>query len=682
MSTGPTGPGPRSSLERDIEAWLATVAAGSAPARSSADAIAATAVAPSHPPRDRDDLADTHPTLRRPTIVPDAAVSTGGRRALALLTELTGHSPVSSGQLRPGATLGEGGMGVVRLAEQVALGRTVAVKSLKPGRRDQVATLDLLREAWVTGSVEHPNVVPVHYIGLDDDGSPLIVLKRIEGVEWCELVTDPDLVEARFGSTDLLAWNLGILDQVLNAVRFAHSRGIVHRDLKPSNVMIGAFGEVYLLDWGIAVSLHDDGSGRLPLASDTTDLAGTPCYMAPEMLGRDGDVISERTDVYLAGAVLYELMTGYPPHDGDSAAEVVASVASSRPRIPPGVPGELAHICTRAMAPRPADRYPSIEALQQALHSYLQHRGSAHLATIAGQRLAELRDHLAAPAEDRGDHRQAVYRLFGACRFGFNEALEAWPDNRVASDGLIEATVAVAEYELADNDPRAALTLLGELAPPPAELLERARAAAAAQAERQAALERLQRLHDPTIGTRTRAFAVGVLGTVFTIAPLLGALTGGHVIDTHARAMVASASLLTLVGLVGLWARESMMKTLVNRRVFLTTMWTFVAQVALAGGAWHLGLPIPQVRVLMLFLWFAVAGMTTIAIDRRLAPAAVGYGAGFGLAVGWPEHTLYFMAAGNGLLTVTAVWYWRPGRRRWAPEERAAYRQRRRPRPG
>jgi eukaryotic-like serine/threonine-protein kinase len=229
------------------------------------------------------------------TIVPPVArPTTGGARALEVLEELAGDTE----QLRIGSVIGEGGMGIVHAAEQVALGRTVAVKSLKPGRRDPVASLDLLREAWVTGSLEHPNIVPVHYLKVMRDGPPSIVLKRIEGVEWSRLLHDAGEVERRFGAKDLLAWNVGILLQVLNALRFAHRHGILHRDLKPSNVMIGDYGEVYLLDWGIAVSLRDDGSGRLPLASHAAQLAGTPCYMAPEMLGREGDLpLSERTDV-------------------------------------------------------------------------------------------------------------------------------------------------------------------------------------------------------------------------------------------------------------------------------------------------------------------------------------------------------------------------------------------------
>src|SRR6185503_14452978 len=140
-----------------------------------------------------------------------------------------------------GAVIGQGGMGVVREAEQVSLGRTVAVKTVKPDQRSPEAAQDLLREAWVTGSLEHPNVVPVHHLGLDDEGMPAIVLKRVEGVEWSKLIRDAEDVKRRYGAADLLVWNLSILMQVLNAIRFAHSRGILHRDLKPSNVMVGDF---------------------------------------------------------------------------------------------------------------------------------------------------------------------------------------------------------------------------------------------------------------------------------------------------------------------------------------------------------------------------------------------------------------------------------------------------------
>ncbi|MBA3453112.1 MAG: serine/threonine protein kinase, partial [Deltaproteobacteria bacterium] len=265
-------------VEKEVQAWLDTIDASGA---------------------------QTIQTMPAATIVPsNRELST--QRAAAFLAQLAERGrPV---ELRTGKVIGEGGMGIVREAEQVALGRIVAIKTLKAGRADPRGASDLLREAWVTGALEHPNIVPVHHLEIDEALLPLLILKRIDGVEWSALCNDAAEVQRRFGATDLLAWNLGILNQALNALRFAHARGVIHRDLKPSNVMIGNFGEVYLLDWGIAVATRDDGTQRFPLASEATELAGTPNYMAPEMLGRgDGPGLSERTDIYLAGAVLYEL---------------------------------------------------------------------------------------------------------------------------------------------------------------------------------------------------------------------------------------------------------------------------------------------------------------------------------------------------------------------------------------
>jgi serine/threonine-protein kinase len=632
MGTDADGP-PLHSLERDIAAWLHTLAA------------------------------DHEPTLRdapRESIVPAARPSTGGSRALALLEELARLAPGDSAQLRTGDTIGEGGMGIIRLAEQVALGRTVAVKTLKPNRRSREATLDLLREAWVTGSLEHPNVVPVYYIGLDDDGSPLIVLKRIEGLEWSALIDDAAAVEERFGATDLLEWNLEILSQVLNAVRFAHSRGIVHRDIKPANVMIGEFGEVYLLDWGIAVSLRDDRSGRLPLAIEATEMAGTPCYMAPEMLGGERGVpLSERTDVYLAGAVLFEIISGDPPHDGDSAIEVITSVATSRPEIPAGTPTELARVCLRAMAPDPEDRYANADAMRLALQHYLQHRDSSRLGDLAREQLAELEAALAAPDGDPRKDREEVYKLFGACRFGFHEALARWRDNTEARDGLRRAIVAVAEHELKTDDPRAAVGLLSELGDAPAELVARARAAAEAKAKRQAELEHLRTEYDSTIGTRTRTFLMLVLGACFTGFPLAAGLSGIS-LRTHQQQILWSVGFLVVVLGLGYWARDSLSKTVINRRISATAGFLFVAQIVLQLGMAIMDLPIDLSQVMMLFLWLVIAVMMAIGVDRRLAPSAVGFLAAFLFAARYPEHRFFAMSACNFVFTVNAVVLWRP----------------------
>ena len=145
-------------------------------------------------------------------------------------------------------TLGEGGMGVVRLATQRSVGRKVALKTLRDGIDSKTAAAKLLYEGWTTGALEHPNVVPVYDVGTSKNGTPFIVLKRIEGEHWGQIMTNAAAVEERFGVTNLVEWNLRTLMQVCNAVHFAHRRGIVHRDLKPENVMIGQFGEVYVVD--------------------------------------------------------------------------------------------------------------------------------------------------------------------------------------------------------------------------------------------------------------------------------------------------------------------------------------------------------------------------------------------------------------------------------------------------
>jgi eukaryotic-like serine/threonine-protein kinase len=603
--------------------------------------------------------AETLVSAPRATIVPAAAADTGGRRAVAALEQLAAGGT----RLSPIETLGQGGMGVVRLAEQVALGRKVAVKTLRPDRRNEAATIDLLREAWVTGSLEHPNVVPVYDIGIDDGGGPMIVLKRIDGHPWSELMGDAARVQAKFGTDDLLAWNLDILMEVLQAIRFAHSRGIVHRDLKPDNVMIGDFGEVYVLDWGIAVSLHDDGSGRMPLASAARDMAGTPVYMAPEMLGGDGArPISERTDVYLAGAVLYEILAGRPPHDGDTALEVVTSVVRSNPPVPEDAPAELVRIYRTAMDPDPDGRFENAEQLRLALRGYLQRRGSARLAEAAERRLDALRAACATPGDgDRARRRRELYDLFGAARFGFHEALAGWRDNQAALAGLRRAIEAMADFELAEGDPHAAAALVAELAEPPPALAARVDEAVAAAAAHHDRLEQLARAHDASIGSRTRIFGTLLLGVGFTVIPLANAVMGGGVSPRSYRGwVVASATFLVLVLAFGLWARDSMSRTVFNRRVFASTIAVFVFQLVLYAGASELGLSVVVASVVMILMWAVIAAMVAIAVDRRLWPMAVGYLIAFLCAARWPEQRFWAMAASNLILTINAVAIWKP----------------------
>jgi serine/threonine-protein kinase len=579
----------------------------------------------------------------RETLRPRASRDSA-RRALTLLEQLAGESPGASGQLRPGNEIARGGMGVIRAAEQVALGRTVAIKTVRPDHVDPDAALDLLREAWITGSLEHPNVVPVYHLGVDDRGFPLIVLKRIEGVAWASIFKDEAEVRARFGAGDLLAWNLGILLRVLDAVRFAHSRGIIHRDLKPANVMIGDFGEVYLLDWGIAVSLRPDPTGRLPLASNSRQLVGTPCYMAPEMIDATLE-LSERTDVYLAGAVLYELLAGRPPHLAATANAAIASVALSEPEMPADAPPELAAICRRAMHVDPQQRYATADDLRLALHRYLEHRGSDLLAASAQARLGSLRAALAA-----GDQNE-VHRLFGACRFGFHEALSAWPDNAAARAGLAEATIAVAEFELAHDAPAAAVALLAELDPPPPLLA----AAHAAAESRRASLASLEHAHDLSINLRTRSMLTAGIGAVFIVMPLLMEL-----MPTYAPTSVAAFTAylwiaFLLVTPITMMVSRRHATTVVDRRFGRALPFMFLMQALIATGCLFGELPLVAVQVTYLLLWGTIIGLTSLLAEPRHAPAAVAFLIGFLVAAHDPSLRWYCLSAATAVLTVNAL---------------------------
>jgi eukaryotic-like serine/threonine-protein kinase len=270
-----------------------------------------------------------------------------------------------------GPALGQGGMGIVRVAKQRALNRDVAIKTVHPKLACDEATRMLLQEALILARLDHPNILPIHDLRYEN-GELHVVLKKIEGVEWAALMHRPDLLRDEFAVEDPLAWNLEILRTVCNAVHYAHSRGVVHRDLKPENVMIGQFGEVYLIDWGLAVCLDDDGTDRYPLARDAKQLAGSPSYMAPEMLGDSEHPISERTDVYLLGAILYDIIAGRPPHAGRAMSQIREQVLRSQPALPSTCPSELARICRVAMQLEPDARFKTAEALRSALSASLR----------------------------------------------------------------------------------------------------------------------------------------------------------------------------------------------------------------------------------------------------------------------------------------------------------------------
>jgi serine/threonine-protein kinase len=565
-----------------------------------------------------------------------------------------------SGKIELHKTLGEGGMGIVRLATQATIGRHVAVKTVRSDiAASDDATLRILREAWVTGALEHPNVVPVYDVGVDEAGSPVIVMKRIEGECWSDLAHAHDRLAERFPREDPFDWNLRILEQVCNAVHFAHSRGILHRDLKPENVMIGAFGEVYVLDWGIAVSLREDDAGRLPLAANANDIAGTPHYMAPEMMMGDPGKLSERTDVYLLGAILYEIFAETPPHTGSNLSEFVTHILSSPIDYPDAMPAEVKAICARAMSREPEKRYESAEAFRVAVDEYLRHRGSRKLAREARQSHALLEEAIRGEAGEERD--QEVARLLGECRFGYRAALSAWADNAEARVGLDGALLLVVEYWLAGGELAQAESLLREVSDKPEETVKRIEKAHKERVQHDERLHKLEAELDASVGTRTRSALGAIFGTIWTASPLLGwYVASRRGVESPVVGILAPIFFLVLSAPAFLWGRESLTKTRVNRNLTLTVALYLVAQFLLALGAYVAGFSPHQVHLVSMFAWALLYSVLSVWMEPWLAVVAATCFASFFLAAFFPAFLFPLMSFDNLVLTVVIVRVWLP----------------------
>ena len=558
------------------------------------------------------------------------------------------------GSVEQGRTLGEGGMGIVRLGRQRSLGREVAVKSLRKGASSPDLELKLLREAWITSAVEHPNVVPVYDLGVDDDGSPTLVMKRVSGVPWSELLAAPETVTERFGVPSD-EWHLRILVSLSNAVSFAHSRGILHRDLKPDNVMIGSFGEVYLLDWGLAVALEADAAGRLPLARDAVEMAGTPAYMAPEMLGAQASRLGPRTDVYLLGAILYEILTDRPPHRGESLEALVTSVMRSTPTFGSQVPEEAAAICRRAMSKDPDDRYESVEDLRFAIEAFVRHRESATLSSDATARLVQLETQL---ADGEGVKRRQIYDALGECRFGYRAALRAWPGNEAARRGLERAVTLIVNHELRAGDAKAAEALLSELADAPADLTRRVAEAIAKSQQAATRLAGLDRDLDPAIGTRTRFMLALIFGAIWSIAPVVE----GQLPFVRGRFLLGGILMVLFSLLVGVWARETLSKTAFNRRTYAILVLALVTNVLLSLAVDGYGIPREAARSLLILTWFFGHGALAIANDYRLYPTVIVTLFLFAVSVAFPAYGPVAASLSSAAFTVNIAILWRPAR--------------------
>jgi len=288
--------------------------------------------------------------------------------------------------------LGRGGIGDVYTASDRATGRSLAVKFLNDWALEQESFREAFAfEALVTSQLEHPNIVPVYVTGATPDGKPFYAMRLIPGRTLAAAIAEfHDRRRGGESAEDRSARYSELLGQfalACKAIAYAHDRGVIHRDIKPANIMLGKFGEVVVLDWGLAARIDRDDKARssgeqsivMPtLAVDSTPAAkrgisGTPAYMSPEQ--HDGARhVGAASDVYGLGATLYHLLTGQPPFDGDLAAireKALAGAVQPPSRVKRGVSRAIESICLKAMARDPVDRYETPLELAHDVEHYL-----------------------------------------------------------------------------------------------------------------------------------------------------------------------------------------------------------------------------------------------------------------------------------------------------------------------
>ncbi len=335
------------------------------------------------------------------------------------------HSGYKIGQL-----IGRGGMGAVLQAEDASIQRQIAMKVVLHGDSPK-DVLRFIHEARITGQLEHPNIVPVHTLGADEHGQPFYTMKLVHGVTLKQILNGLATGEEDAIRSYPLPELLTIFQKVCDAIRFAHSQKVIHRDLKPDNIMIGDYGEVLVMDWGLAKACKnpepaestDDTPTLLQEEYDEFDYSagvntqcgsvlGTPQYMPPEQALGDTESINERADIYSLGAILYHILTLRPSVESGTAEQMLEKVirgqivaptdvierttkhatedlhptqrvpldnsthssgTTSLPHLPAGrIPASLEAVVLKAMAHEQTDRYPSVADFQKEIAAYQQ----------------------------------------------------------------------------------------------------------------------------------------------------------------------------------------------------------------------------------------------------------------------------------------------------------------------
>lgn len=303
------------------------------------------------------------PGARRDDAAASAARPGGAAAAL--------HPGIASHRLRDEGEIARGGMGAIHRVYDMGLRRHVALKVIHPGlTEDTAAVRRFLNEARITGALGHPGIVPVHDLALRSDRLASYTMRLVQGRKL------GTLIDGQKTRRDL-ELILRSLAAVCDTLAYAHSHGVVHCDLKPDNIMVGDYGEVYVMDWGCALVKGDS-----PLVDPVPDaegsIVGTPRYMAPEQARGGTARIDGRSDVFAIGAILYKALTGHPPYGGPAAAALAAAQRCEHPPIEQATgmavkpPPMLTAIVKKAMAPQPEGRHATAAALAEELRDFLR----------------------------------------------------------------------------------------------------------------------------------------------------------------------------------------------------------------------------------------------------------------------------------------------------------------------
>ncbi|QGJ68738.1 Hypothetical protein PBC10988_3990 [Planctomycetales bacterium 10988] len=286
----------------------------------------------------------------------------------------------------------KGGLGEVFLAQDEEVPRQVALKQIRPDHAKHAESRSrFLREAQITGALEHPGIVPVYGLGFDAEQNPYYAMRFIRGISLSKAI------EEHFEGGPFDTERDRILDQrrllrtfidACNAMEYAHSRGILHRDMKPSNIMLGKYGETLVVDWGLAKPVgrgdrHQNQDEETlqpraqasPVTTQQGSTVGTPAYMSPEQAAGQVESLTPASDVYSLGATLYQILTGIPPITGKDVDEMLLKVIRGefpKPRqVRPNIPRSLEAVCLQAMSLEPGDRYQTPKALAEDIERWM-----------------------------------------------------------------------------------------------------------------------------------------------------------------------------------------------------------------------------------------------------------------------------------------------------------------------